>query len=189
MAPDAPALYSPDGNLNWQLYNGSSTFSNPAGQTLIEFKSATNNLISNLNLSYQLLPGLVLKSAFGYNRDEMTQNQITPSTSAEPPLNTQNDARSIVFANTTFNSWIIEPQLDYDRKFAWGKIDALFGGTFQGKMQNSQTQFFYGFSSDALITDLAAASNQYFLGSNYTLYHYTALYGRLGYNWEDTISH
>ncbi len=31
----------------------------------------------------------------------------------------------------------------------------------------------------------AAASNQYFLGSNYTLYHYTALYGRLGYNWED----
>jgi hypothetical protein len=66
-----------------------------------------------------------------------------------------------------------------------GRIEALVGSTFQQNIHNSLAQYADGFSSDALITDPLAASTVGLLGDNYTLYRYDAIYGRLGYNFED----
>jgi TonB-linked SusC/RagA family outer membrane protein len=185
LAPDAPALYDKNGNINWQYFNGSSTFGNPAASTLINFRAATNNLISNLNLSYQLLAGLQLKCSAGYNRDEMNQKQITPSTSSQPPFNLNQYSRSYYFATTTVTAWSVEPQLDYQHGIGDGKLEALVGTTFQQRNQNSLTQYAYGFASDALIENPQAASAQGVQGSFNTLYRYNALFGRLGYNLND----
>jgi TonB-linked SusC/RagA family outer membrane protein len=185
LPPDAPALYDKYGNLNWQIRNGTYTFYNPVAATYEHFKGITNNLISNLNVAYLILPGLQMKSSFGFNHDEMNQVQIIPSTSMPPPENTIITQRSNNLATTTLNSWIIEPQLNYQDKIGNGRLEALAGATFQQKTLVSQAEYYYGFINDALISNpLAAAYNQP-EGAENTLYRYDAIYGRLNYNWED----
>jgi TonB-dependent starch-binding outer membrane protein SusC len=186
LAPDAPSLYNGNGIINWALHNGTATFNpNPAATLLRSSKASSSNLISNLNLSYEILPGLQLKSGFGYNKEEMTQTYLGPAAADAPPNNTNAAVRQIYFANTTFTTWLIEPQLNYQRKMGLGRIEALIGSTIQQNIQNSITQHASGFASDALINDPLAASILAFNGINYTLYRYDAIYGRLGYNFEE----
>jgi TonB-linked SusC/RagA family outer membrane protein len=185
LAPDAPPLYNPNGSINWQLYNGSSTFGNPLAPALQSSTAATNNLISNLDMSYLLLPGLTLKSDFGYNHDEMNENYIIPSSSEAPPYNTNPYDRNYDYANTVSQTWNIEPQLSYEKKIAKGTFNALLGATFQQSQQQSLTNYAVGFANDALITDPLAASITGIEGDTYSLYRYNAVYGRLGYNWKE----
>ena len=184
LAPDAPVLYSGNGNLNWAIYNGTATFNpNPVALTLQSAKASSSNLISNLNLSYQILPGLQLKSEFGYNKEEMNQTFVSPGAVIAPPYSIPLYAY-IEFANTTFTTWIIEPQLDYQHKIGLGEIEALAGSTFQQNIHNSLGQSAKDFTSDALINDPAAASQLSLQGDNYSLYRYDAIYGRVGYNYD-----
>ena len=184
LAPDAPALYNPNG-LNWQIFNGTGTWHNPLAYTLQSDNAITNNLISNLNLSYQLLPGLLLSSSFGYNHDELNQTNISPSTAKQPPYNTSPYASSDGLG-TSFNSgWIIEPQLSYQRKLGKGKLNALLGGTFQQSTNQYYSNVGVGFANDGLINDPQAAT-LYYLGSyQYSMYRYEALVARIGYTWND----
>jgi TonB-dependent starch-binding outer membrane protein SusC len=184
LAPDAPTLHNGNGTINWALYDGTNTFLNPAAVTLRSSKAASNSLISSLNLSYEMLPGLQLKTALGYNKEEMNQTYLSPATEDPPPYNNPEYSETF-FANTSFTTWILEPQLSYRHKMGLGRIEALVGSTFQQNVHNSLTQYAEGFSSDALITDPLAASTIGLAGDYYTLYRYDAIYGRLGYNFEE----
>ena len=185
LAPDAPALYNANGDINWQTLNGTGTFSNPAAGTTQKTNATTINLISSLNLSYQILPGLQLKSGFGYNHAQENENQSTPSTAAAPPNNTNPLVRSYAMSTNDFARWIIEPQLDYQRKIGFGQLDLLIGSTFQQQKQNSFSTLYLGFPSDVVISNPALAGTIIFGGTNYALYRYNAAYGRLSYNWQD----
>ncbi len=185
LAPNAPAIYNKDGSLNWQLLNGTPTWNNPLAVTLQQAKSITTNLIGNLSLDYQLFGGLSLKSSFGYNHAQMDQSNLQPAASIAPPNNNLPSSRGIGFATNQLDTWIIEPLLNYKAKIGKGNLDALVGGTFQENISNSLSQTASGFSSDALITNPVAASTSKLLGKNYAAYHYEAIYGRLGYNWEE----
>jgi TonB-dependent starch-binding outer membrane protein SusC len=185
LAPDAPALYKADGSINWAIYNGTATFQNPAAVTLRSSKASSNNLISNINLSYQLLPGLQLKTNLGYNKEEMNQTYLSPATATAPPNNTNPNRRITDFANTAFTTWIIEPQMDYQHRIGPGQFQALAGSTFQQNIHNSITQYALGFTSDALISDPLAASIFGYQGTFYSMYRYDAIYGRLSYNISD----
>jgi TonB-dependent starch-binding outer membrane protein SusC len=184
LAPDAPALYA-DGSINWAILNGKTTFSNPAANTLRSSNAYSSNLISDLNMSYQILSGLQLKANLGYNKEEMNQKLLSPDAALAPPNNTNANEREITFANTVFSTWIIEPQINYQHKIGLGRVDALIGSTFQQNAHNSMTQYSKGFSSDALINDPLAGSTQGLEGFYNSLYRYDAIYGRLGYNLED----
>jgi TonB-dependent starch-binding outer membrane protein SusC len=185
LAPDAPALYDANGNLNWQFQNGSATWNNPLAYTYIHANATTQNLISSLNLSYQILNGLQLTSNFGYNFDQMGQTILVPSTAYGPPVNLNPSRRINQFGNTQNKSWIIEPQLVYSKVINKGKLDVLLGTTFQENNSNSIGFRASGFTSDALIPNPQAASSLRLLGSSYSLYHYDAVFGRIGYNWDE----
>ncbi|HEY4150728.1 MAG TPA: SusC/RagA family TonB-linked outer membrane protein [Chitinophagaceae bacterium] len=186
LAPDAPALYDTAGNPNWQINNGSSTFNgNPIASLLKAALSVTNNLVSNLHLSYTILPDLMIKSGFGYSHDEINQTLITPSSSIAPPYNTYTTSRNLQFATNDFSSWIIEPQISYKRMIGKGKLDALVGSSFQENKTNAITENGTGFVSDALIRDPQNASSISIYGANNSLYHYMAFYGRVSYSWLD----
>lgn len=184
IAPDAPALYN-NGSLNWEMYNGNSTFTNPVAATLKLNQASSDNLISHLNIGYQFLPGLKLSSSFGYNHEEMYQKQLNPASAQSPPYDTYPSDRGSEYANTSFNTWIIEPQLDYQLRVGAGRMEALVGSTFQQNLINSFGQDYSGFASDALITDPLAASTVILEGVSNTLYRYNAVYGRVSYNWSD----
>jgi TonB-dependent starch-binding outer membrane protein SusC len=186
LAPDAPSLYDGNGNVNWAIHNGTATFGNNlAGASLRSVNSNTSNLISNLNLGYQLFKGLQIKTEFGYNKEEMNETSIIPASSYAPPNNVNPNLRSITFATTTFTTWIVEPQIDYQKVIGFGKFETLVGTTFQENKQNSLTQYASGYTGDALITNPLNASTELIVGDESTLYRYNAIYGRLSYNWAD----
>ena len=186
LAPDAPALYDSKGNINWEMFDGQATFAgNVAAATIPKSTSVTNNLISNLVLHYEVLPGLQIKSSFGYNHDQLNQNRLTPASSYAPPYNNYPGARDNLFLRTEFSSWIIEPQVNYRHNIARGRLDVVVGSSFQQTTFNSLTQDANTFVSDALIPNPQAASISRILGAINVLYRYTAAYGRIGYNWQD----
>ena len=185
LPPNAPALYDANGNLNWA--NG--TFVNPLAATLQTYKETTNNLISNLALSYQIIPGLQLKSSFGYNRNELNQLRLIPLTSvnpatliyySDPTLGRENDQ-----SNSITSTWIIEPQVSYNKNIWRGKLDVLVGSTFQENAQKGLSQTGIGFSNDALIENLLGASIAVINQTTNSQYRYNALYSRISYNLED----
>lgn len=179
LAPDAPAIYDANGNINWEK----GTWNNPLAQTFAKATAGTDNLIGNLNLAYEILPGLKLQSSFGYTHLQMNQVILLPATLryGTPTPNSRTNFNALNNAST----WIIEPQLNYSKKIGEGKLDVLIGTTWQENNSNSVGVFAGGFSSDALISNAALASTVSFSGSNYSDYKYNALYGRIGYNWAD----
>jgi TonB-linked SusC/RagA family outer membrane protein len=185
LPPDAPAIYNADGSLNWALKGGGRTWNNPLASTYQQYKAGTDNLVSNMVLSYQLTPDLQIKSSFGYTHAQMDQSQLTFSSAAAPPGNTSPYSRSNYSATTDSKSWIIEPQLNYHKAAGKFVIDALLGTTFQENTQNSSARYAFGFSSDELITDLAAASSSYLGGYNASQYKYNAVFGRISARWKD----
>ena len=185
LPPDAPPLYKPDGSINWDIYQNTATFNNPLAYTLVHSTSVTNNLISNLNLSYELIPGLKLSSNFGYGHDEMNQNILHPANSVAPPNDNLPSNRIYQFATTGTETWIVEPQLNYNKKMSKGRFDVLLGATTEQSTQKELAETASGFASDALIENPSAASTFQLTGNSYSLYRYAAVYGRIGYNWEE----
>jgi TonB-linked SusC/RagA family outer membrane protein len=184
LAPDAPPLYNPDGSLNWAVSpTGASTWTNPIAATLKSATAKTDNLMGDLNLSYEILPGLQLRSTFGYTRMQLNQTNLQVAAAFfGPPVATN---RRNLFATTNNDIWIIEPQINYAKKIGRGKLDVLIGMTQQQNKYNSISFTSLGFTSDALINNPAFATNYAISGNTVSEYHYAAIYGRINYNWED----
>jgi TonB-linked SusC/RagA family outer membrane protein len=185
LAPDAPSLYNADGSLNWQMFNGTSTWLNPLLNVYIPSAAITKNLIGNLTMSYELLPGLQLKGSFGYTSQEMNQTRKRPATIVNAPPNNQSQFSSLNMATTSLQTWIIEPQVSYQKKMGKGQLDMLIGSSFQENVFNSLATNASNFTNDALINNPLNASTKGINGKDNWLYHYEALYGRIGYNWAD----
>ncbi|MBN9383882.1 MAG: SusC/RagA family TonB-linked outer membrane protein [Chitinophagaceae bacterium] len=181
LAPDAPALYNADGSLNWQ----NNTFDNPMSRTREHAGSVTDNLISNLMVSYELLPGLKAKSVFGYTHIQNNQSNQSPLSSFPPSYSAYTFLRSNYFGSTDQKTWNIEPQLSFERTIGQLKLDVLAGATFRQTVQNASGISATDFTSDVLIQNPAAAATQRIVGVNYTQYNYNAVFGRLGVNWLD----
>jgi TonB-linked SusC/RagA family outer membrane protein len=183
LSPDAPALYNPNGTLNWAPYGGTGTWSNPLSVSVTSVTQAVNNLNASLDLGYQLMPGLVIKSDFGYNRNENNEMLIAPASSSPPPYNTNPLNRGNVNGLTTGDGWIIEPQISYHRKIGSGDLNVVVGGTLQQQNSNAQGFRAVGFPSDALIRDPQAASEFSPIGFSSSLDRYDAVLARAGYTW------
>lgn len=179
IAPNAPALYDAAGNLNWE----NNSFNNPLASLEGKFKSLTYDLITNSLLSYELTDGLVLKSSFGYSDLRHSEINSQPYTIYSPAYGLGSDASFVFDNNTNRQSWIIEPQLSWNRKIGHGKIDALMGGTFQDQSSNQLVTMGSGFSSNSQMDNPGSAANYSVLSSNQTIYKYQAFFGRANFNW------
>jgi TonB-linked SusC/RagA family outer membrane protein len=191
LAPDAPPLYNSDGSLNWALNkNGITTWiipQQPAGNPLStiyrRYTDKNNNLISNAVLSYQLLPGFEIRSNFGYTNQQINENIINPLISVRPQ-DRPSTARSAQYSRNSGNSWIIEPQVSYKKVLGKGKLDALIGATIQQQDNNQLQLTGLGYSSDLVLEDPMSAGS-ITASTSINVYKYNALFGRLGYEWND----
>ncbi len=185
-SPDAPPLYNPDGSLNWALDpSGVATWINPLVNILYRtYTNNTNNLLGNALLSYRILPGLDIRSSFGYTNTQISEFEPLPLASVKP--NQQSlVSRQSNFGASSANTWIVEPQAEYKQKIGNGTLDALLGSTFQQNNSAAQNLNASGFSSDLLLKDIASAPNVTIAGSSTTIYKYNAFFGRLNYNLAD----
>jgi TonB-linked SusC/RagA family outer membrane protein len=180
LAPNAPALYNTDGSLNWE----NKTWNNPLRNLNAEFKSKTHDLVANTVLSYQILPDLTIKSSLGYTSLSTVETRTSPSTLFNPANNITSARSGIYVNNTNRSSWIVEPQMNWQKDLGAGKLDVLLGATFQNQTTSKLFQSGDGFSSNSLIYNLGAASVVTVLLNDETAYKYQAFFGRLNYNWQ-----
>lgn len=182
LPPVAPAIYNDDGSLNWETNSsGSSTWDNPLAFSLQNYNVKTNNLVANSFLKYTIIPRLILSSNFGYTN--LVSNDIaTYPLTAVPPQNKPFDQRIGQYSNNSIRSWIIEPQLNYNRSFGVFKADFLVGTTFQKNVSQGQQLTGVGYSADVSIPDLSSATSIFTSGVTNTEYKYSALFGRINLN-------
>jgi len=186
LAPVAPRILNDDGTINWQQdKDGNSTWSN-IFTTLYGTKvySKTENLISNLSLSYALSSTVSLRSTFGYS--SLKQNEFSGVyTTLYAP-----EYRADVKASNTFNNsntalWSAEPQLNYKRKLFVGTIDVVLGASLQVSHLDQMMINGNNYSNDILLEDIQSAGSV----SGQTIkipYKFASLFGRLNYNINDT---
>ncbi|HWK08130.1 MAG TPA: SusC/RagA family TonB-linked outer membrane protein [Puia sp.] len=186
LPPDAPPLYKPDGSLNWAPNaSGYSTFyNNPLSFLYNKYQNKVNNLVNNAILSYQILPGLEIKSSFGYTNME-TNEIITVPLLSFAPENRPYNQRSANYGNNNISSWIIEPQASYKRAIGKGKFEAFAGLTIQQNNSNGKQLSGLGYNSDLVLQNIGAAASVTVQSTTISTYKYNAIFGRLGYNWED----
>jgi TonB-linked SusC/RagA family outer membrane protein len=181
LAPNAPALYDVAGNLNWQ----NNTFTNPLRHLNGTYKALTYDLLANTVLSYNLFPNLEIKSAFGFTDLRHDESSTAPSTIYNPSLGIGSD-NSVLFLNAANRqSWIVEPQLNWNKLYGKAKISVLAGGTFQNNTGSQLVHQALGFPSNSLIYNLAAASNVTITQNDESEYRYQAFFGRANLTWDD----
>jgi TonB-linked SusC/RagA family outer membrane protein len=185
LAPNAPALYNIDGTLNWgQIGNSTTyTFDNPLAGTFKKYNGKTYNLLSNALVGYEILPGLELKSTFGYNRITTEEKNINPQTSFRPDKTYLK--RSSNFANGYIASYIIEPQLTYNKQLFGGKLEALLGGTIQDNGNARKSFNTTGYTTDRQMENELNATKITLAINTQSTYRYSALFGRINYRFKD----
>jgi TonB-dependent starch-binding outer membrane protein SusC len=185
IAPDAPALYNTDGTLNWQpLAPGQpGTFVNPISYYYAQFESQTSNLLSNAVLSYKIFKGLELKSNLGYTELIGDQKKLTPTKVYDPAYKISSG--SAQFQSLNIRWWNIEPYLNYHTTIGQSAFTFLIGSTFQENNNQSQNISANGFVNDDLLGNMQNAATITRGGALDNQYKYTAVFGRINYNWQD----
>lgn len=164
--PNYP-LYDTDGNYNWQAG------SNLLAEMLATSKIATGNILSSVALSYKLLPALNIRMNTGYNRINIKQTQLYPSASLYP--GTPNYS---LFGTNVNQSFIIEPQIEYQVPLKRNQLTLMAGATYQYKSGEGSYLEARNFSNEGLMENLASAGFIDGRRSNYVDYKFASLFGR-----------
>lgn len=176
LPPDAPALYDASGNLNFQ----NNTFSNPLVQRNQINSTISSNLTLSSVLSYKIIKGLDIRATVGYNRQQINEFIGTPTTASAPALNaTVGSSNYTNDLNTTFS---IEPQVNYNLHIGRGELSSIVGTSFLHQTAETTQFAVTGITSDALIRDVSAGTKIAPL-YGYDNAKFSAVYGRIGYNW------
>ncbi len=175
--PDAPPLYLPDKELNW----ANSTWTNPYSYFMQLYRSTSDNFVGSATVSYEFLPGLILSATGGYNHLELDESSMTPLASFSPAAQPYSVANA-GFTYQILGTWNAEPQLSYSRNLGPGKLSALVGTTFNESTSNAHGLIGFGYSNDALLGSVNAASFVSAFNINDNDYKYNSVYGRLGYD-------
>jgi TonB-dependent starch-binding outer membrane protein SusC len=186
LPPNAPALYTSDGRINWQpiLFgtDSASTWANPIAGYKETYKVNSNNLVSGLNLSYTILKELIFKVNIGYTN--LITKEINTSPKSAQQLESQKYSDNVAYySNGRIQSWIAEPQLTYDFNINKGHADLLLGTTFQETNKELMKIKGVGFSTEESMVDYSSAAALTNNPSVLSKYRYNALFGRLNYNW------
>ncbi|TRZ46093.1 SusC/RagA family TonB-linked outer membrane protein [Robertkochia solimangrovi] len=177
LPPNAPDFLNEDGTLNFYT-----DVSNPFVYLKQPYKSITKNLLLNSQVSYELLPGLSLKTGIGYNLLNRDEIQSRPGSTIDPSSTTQPSSR---FGKVTSESWIFEPQLQFVKEFQSLRLDLLLGSTFQERTNELQELQATGFSNDHFLNNPSAAAELSISNYDHNQYRYTALFGRINFKWRD----
>tara|TARA_B100000378_G_scaffold260542_1_gene241269 strand:+ start:82 stop:3066 length:2985 start_codon:yes stop_codon:yes gene_type:complete len=181
--PNAPEVFTENGELNWDGW-GISGRNNPLEGFFNHSSIQTDNLVGNLNLTYQIVKGLKIKANAGYTQFHNDELVKRPMASLNPAIAPYLGNRS-VHRNGNRNSWIVEPQLTYGLEIGKGKLEALAGLTFQENNNRSLELNGIGYVSESLIGNLEAAEQVLALGHRDINYKYNAGFARLAYQWKD----
>ncbi len=177
IAPNAPDVYDINGKLNYSGWGRLQGYY-PFAQLLQPYLANTNLLNSSMNISYEIIKGLLLKTDLGYGSSQNDQRRFRTIASQNPRFNPKGQAD---FGYSFFHNLIIEPQLEYNTFIKSGKITVLMGGSWQKNETNGIIQGGAEYMNDVLLSSVNNAPIKY-TSSYKGEYKYAALFGRLSYN-------
>ncbi|MEO7315731.1 MAG: SusC/RagA family TonB-linked outer membrane protein, partial [Ginsengibacter sp.] len=173
LPPNMPR-YNDDGSLYYY-----STGDNPLGFINRKYKSNTQTFLGNATAKYTLINGLDVKTNFGFTDMKMDQILTFPKNGFNPLTYSSSSSQ---FSNSSVRSFIVEPQLEYNRVAGPGKLNVLLGASWQQSISESKYILGSGYSSDALLKDIASATNLTVRSANFVQYRYQSIFGRINYN-------
>ncbi|SFJ23197.1 SusC/RagA family TonB-linked outer membrane protein [Myroides guanonis] len=182
LPPNAPALYQADGKLNWQ----NNTFLNPLAGLGKTYDSETRMLVLNTQIGYKITPSTSVKINAGVTTNSIEDRVLEPHTIWPSSLNRTSDLWSVSQKGTNnSDSFIIEPQIHWEKKFRDHSVKALIGGTFQSNSNDLFRITGIGFSSNAFITNIGLAKTKIINQIKGNEYKYAAFFARLNYAYKD----
>ncbi|GEN73753.1 SusC/RagA family TonB-linked outer membrane protein [Chryseobacterium lathyri] len=177
LTPNAPAIYLPDGTLNW----ANNTFANPLAKLNNEYKNKIYTLYVQLTTEYKISKDFMLKLSGGFTNTDQKEVRTNPSTASNPSLGRTSRNSVIYFGNVNRYSWILEPQLHWTKKWKRHQFNALLGSTFESKNEELFRVQGSDFTSNDLIYNLSNAKIQKVNEDTETAYRYMAIFGRFNY--------
>lgn len=168
LPPNYP-LYNTNGTYNWYI-------SNPEADQQGRSGIKTDNVLTNLTLSYQLSPELELKTSLGYNKINTGQMQIFPKAALFPGRTNYSQLGS-----NMSSYYIMEPQLQYNKKFEHQSLSILIGGTTQRRSADSQFIKASNFMNESLMLNLAAAGTIDLPSNTMNDYKFVSIFSRINY--------
>ena len=181
LPPNAPELYQEDGSLNWQ--NG--TFGNPLAKLEETYDSETRMLVLNTQIGYKILPSTTIKINAAITSNTIEDRVLTPHTIFNPSLNRTSERSQAQIGSANSDSYIIEPQINWEKTFTKHHLNALVGGTFQSNSNDLFSITGTGFSSNAFITNIGLAKTITIDQIQDSEYKYAALFARFNYTYND----
>ena len=179
LPPTAPEAFDSLGNLNFE----DNTFRlNPYADLAKPYEAKRRTLLTNLRLQYQIMPDLVIKANLGYNNALVDEIALSPIRSQNPSTNPTGSFRS---SNSYMETWILEPQIEYNREIGSGQFSVLTGVTFQSTVTEQESLVAGGYTNDALLGNINAANIVELQAPGFSEYKYNALFARLNYNWKN----
>lgn len=176
LEPNAPALYDGEGNLNWE----NNTWDNPMAALEERYQAISSTLITNALFSYAIRPNLELKSSMGFTSYRLDSYRAMPSSARNPALALTPENYSNLTNNASKReSWIVEPQLHWARRWDRITMDVLLGTTFQQETSEQLVVRGLGFPNNGLIHNLAAAESLEVFSNRDSEYNYNAVFGRI----------
>lgn len=177
LSPNAPALYTSDGRINWE--NG--TFTNPVATLLSEYRNKTAFFNNGLNVSYKLFPFLSVKMNAGISYQNFEERSLKPHTINNPSFG-QTSLNSTSSKNNQGNfSYILEPQIVGSYMMGNHRFEALVGATLQKTQADQGAISGRGFESNALIDNIGASNVKTISDQVRSEYNYTAVFARFNY--------
>src|SRR5690606_15431152 len=102
-----------------------------------------------------------------------------------PSLNIGSERSSVFFGDRFRETWIMEPQLQFDLQKENNKWNVLLGITFEEHKNSNYLIYASNFANNHFINNISAAQQQQVMQDVQTLYRYHALFGRLNYMFTD----
>lgn len=180
LAPNAPNLYSSDGTLNWE----NNTWENPLALLESKFLLNSSNLISNALINYNW-KNFKFNVNLGYNKYINTEYRTFPSTMRNPNLGLGSESSTVEYFSSNRDSWIIEPQMNFNKRWENHTIEWTIGTTFQQANEKRLSISAAKFPNNNMLMSLSSAALQIVGLDDAKEYKYLAVYSRLNYKYNE----
>ena len=147
------------------------------------YRSTRKNLVANATLSYKILPGLEVKTNFGFNSITSDEIQVNPYLTTNPVSGYLNSF--VLSATNSKHVWNVEPQLNFHKGYGAGILHILIGGTIQSDSTKGVSNAFGNFVDNMQLTNLASASTVTILDINNAKTRFSSVFSRIGYSWNE----
>ncbi len=177
LQPNAPEIFTSTGSLNWEK----STWVNPLRIFENRYKGKNSTLTASTQLRYAPIKALELSARLGYSASALNDKSYIPVSYYDPAQNITPASSVTEFNQSEIKGYSLEPQASYQTGGKFGKFNFLAGLSLQSSQRTQLLLRGLGFSSDALIENMQAATTQSVRGSSITDYRYFGTYARIGY--------